>query len=446
MTQQELKNKLLATNYFEDNKYLNKYCNLIISNLETKKEKYKTQKHHIIPKCYFKLKKLDIDNSKENIINILYIDHILAHYYLCLCTEGNFKYRLANAFFHLTYRKWKYEDFDPTQLDNYQEIYENWCKQQSILMAGREVSEETKKKMSKPRSENFKINLSLILKGRPNPKSGESRRGVPRPTVSIALKGVPKPEVSKKLKGKENKNTQKYYNIYCLELDEMFESTFDIIQKYPNLNKNRITPILKYNSTNSTYLDYNNTHWCYGFSTKEESKKYLLEILNKVELPTHLNSKPVQNLETGEVYKSATEAGLKIGCKSISNVGASASCFSKGINKICYGSHWVYLEDINTLYNAEERKYLLSTLPPAYFNRKKIIQNLNTGEVYCGFKEIKEALNLEDVSGIPKGCKYTKEGYNSIIHGYNWIYIDDRPHTKEECNNILKNLKTIYYI
>lgn len=124
---QELKNKLLATNCFLDNKYLDKYCELIINNLETQKEKYKTQYHHIIPRCYYKLIGLDVDNSRNNLVNLLYKDHILAHYYLCLCTEGKLKYKLSNAFFHLTYRTWKYENFDPLNvLNEYQNIYEEY--------------------------------------------------------------------------------------------------------------------------------------------------------------------------------------------------------------------------------------------------------------------------------------------------------------------------------
>lgn len=61
----------------------------------------------------FQTNSLEIDNSKENLVNLYYKDHILAHYYLCLCTEGTFKGKLANSFFHLTSRRWKLKGFDP---------------------------------------------------------------------------------------------------------------------------------------------------------------------------------------------------------------------------------------------------------------------------------------------------------------------------------------------
>ena len=56
MTELELKNKLLDTNAFIDNYWLDLYCTLIVYNLSTKKEKYKTQSHHIIPIAYYKMK------------------------------------------------------------------------------------------------------------------------------------------------------------------------------------------------------------------------------------------------------------------------------------------------------------------------------------------------------------------------------------------------------
>ena len=46
---QNLKEKLLSLGIVEDNEYLDFYCTLIENNRDTKREKYKTQKHHIIP-------------------------------------------------------------------------------------------------------------------------------------------------------------------------------------------------------------------------------------------------------------------------------------------------------------------------------------------------------------------------------------------------------------
>lgn len=93
------KETLLNTGYFIDNNYLDSYLELISKKYP--KKNY-MEKHHILPRSYFKITKQKIDNSKENIIYLSYYNHILAHYYLSLCTIN--KLRLANigAFMMLT--------------------------------------------------------------------------------------------------------------------------------------------------------------------------------------------------------------------------------------------------------------------------------------------------------------------------------------------------------
>lgn len=82
--------KLKKLNIFTDNEYFSLYIDLINNNLQTKKEKFKTQQHHIIPRCYFKLNKLKIDNSKDNLVNLSFSDHVKAHCYLCLCINNEY--------------------------------------------------------------------------------------------------------------------------------------------------------------------------------------------------------------------------------------------------------------------------------------------------------------------------------------------------------------------
>lgn len=95
------KTKLLNTNYFIDNEYLDKYCQLVTDNKATSKIKYQTQTHHILPRCYFKLLDLPVDHSHSNLVEFQHYDHALAHYYLCFCTTGELKYKLRCAFMFL---------------------------------------------------------------------------------------------------------------------------------------------------------------------------------------------------------------------------------------------------------------------------------------------------------------------------------------------------------
>lgn len=83
----QLKNKILNTSCFEDNQYIDLYCALITANKDTPKEKYKTDKHHIIPKSYYKHCHMKVDNSPDNLVNLSLRDHILAHFYLYNCSK-----------------------------------------------------------------------------------------------------------------------------------------------------------------------------------------------------------------------------------------------------------------------------------------------------------------------------------------------------------------------
>ena len=95
---ENLKQYLLDLELVKDNYYLDCYIKLIQDNIGMHTIKYETQKHHIVPKYYFISKSLNIDNSSENIITLLYQDHILAHYYLALCSY-NEKYFYSNMTF-----------------------------------------------------------------------------------------------------------------------------------------------------------------------------------------------------------------------------------------------------------------------------------------------------------------------------------------------------------
>lgn len=82
-----MKQKILNTKAFIDNEFLDKYIELIKKNNSRNQEKFKTERHHILPKCYFKYNNLLVDESIENIVNLLYVDHVLAHYYLSKCSN-----------------------------------------------------------------------------------------------------------------------------------------------------------------------------------------------------------------------------------------------------------------------------------------------------------------------------------------------------------------------
>ena len=120
----ELKDKLLSLGVFVDNEYLDKYCNLVKSNKDTKVEKYRTQVHHIVPKCYYKIYGLDIDNSKENKVNLLFKDHVRAHCYIVMCSvDFLFKYyNMISVYKTMNHRDFKH--IDCSDMEEIQIAYE----------------------------------------------------------------------------------------------------------------------------------------------------------------------------------------------------------------------------------------------------------------------------------------------------------------------------------
>ena len=109
---ESLKEKLLKTNYFIENDFLNKYCQLMFENIITNRIKYKTERHHFVPLSYYSIlhkeknRKLLNMYSKEDknlIINLSHFNHLLAHYYLCLCSKNNLREKLCVAFNRMTY-------------------------------------------------------------------------------------------------------------------------------------------------------------------------------------------------------------------------------------------------------------------------------------------------------------------------------------------------------
>lgn len=195
MNLENLEQYLLSFNIFNTNDYFKKYIALIDKNRFRKKEKYKTNLHHIIPRSYYYRNNLQVDNSELNTVNLLYKDHILAHYYLCLCLSDN-KLKWDSEYsirFILNNKNFKASDnyLQEKQLilslDNYQELYEdlkihigNVHKCKTLSKEHRKIlsevnkapkSAETKLKISKARlgmhlSDETKLKLSNINKGK----------------------------------------------------------------------------------------------------------------------------------------------------------------------------------------------------------------------------------------------------------------------------------------
>ena len=101
----DVKQTLLNHNGFIDNEYLDLYCRLVERNVRTQIRHGVTNSHHIIPKSWFKLNKQTVDNTQSNLVNLVYREHVLAHYYLCLCTTDELQFANELALMCLLNRK-----------------------------------------------------------------------------------------------------------------------------------------------------------------------------------------------------------------------------------------------------------------------------------------------------------------------------------------------------
>lgn len=136
-----LKEHLITLQGFVDNDYLDRYCLLIERSRNNKRGK-NTNSHHIVPRCWFKLNDLEIDNSVRNLVILNYRDHVMAHYYLCLCTVDKLRYANELALHCLLGRKKNLSYTDKllfNRLPLYNTIYEDYkenLKSHTLLYGG----------------------------------------------------------------------------------------------------------------------------------------------------------------------------------------------------------------------------------------------------------------------------------------------------------------------
>jgi hypothetical protein len=132
--------------YFDKNEYFEKYIELLhtpqISDLPL-------HKHHIIPRVYFRLLNLTVDNSDENTVMLTPANHAIAHYYLALCSKGELKYRLRACFIRMTGNKRFCETLDLASLEKLNELKTEFSRQRSEKARGTKLTADQKQKISK---------------------------------------------------------------------------------------------------------------------------------------------------------------------------------------------------------------------------------------------------------------------------------------------------------
>ncbi len=146
------KETLLKTGYFIDNNYFNEYFKLILDNRNTAYTKFRTNRHHILPRHYFRERGIPIDNSEENTVVLTFRDHALAHLLLSGCTKGRDRYWNLYAIFQMSGHTLLPENLESlkeiAEMECYDTLYSEAIAEAPNHRKGVKVSNETRIRMS----------------------------------------------------------------------------------------------------------------------------------------------------------------------------------------------------------------------------------------------------------------------------------------------------------
>lgn len=166
-TVKSIRSYLLSSNIYVDNNYFNLYVKLLEDNLNTLPKKGLTQKHHILPRHYFKHKNIKIDNSRDNLVNLSISDHIRAHYYLYNCSINNDD-KLSNLYCLRRMLDGRYanlKNISDINDDECEKLYKELCEYNSKMHKNKthSTTESTRLKISKSNKGKYSNYKSIHL-------------------------------------------------------------------------------------------------------------------------------------------------------------------------------------------------------------------------------------------------------------------------------------------
>lgn len=255
------KDYLLKINLFLDNEYLEKYVNLINENEFTKKEKY-YQAHHIIPKCCYKYAHKNINNSDENLVNLKYSNHILAHFYLYKCAKDAIKPFLGNIAFKMLNEYKEIDKYTELEILLNKDVYDDLYRQAVISNSGDNAPFK-----GKTHSKEVREKISKKLKGRK--QSPEAIEKVRQSHIGSKHSEETKQKMSASQKGRKvchDENGKIHY--YNPNLGETLPES--CIEGYTEEHKKYLgEQIKKYYSQHKP--------WNYGISTPDDIRQKISE-------------------------------------------------------------------------------------------------------------------------------------------------------------------------
>lgn len=139
----------------------------------------KGHKHHIVPRCWFKLKDLQVDNSDSNLVLLTYEDHCKVHKLMTLCAIDD---EMTKRFKFAYQRVTNGSVLGLKHTDTTKQLMSLRARQRNPeCYKGRTISEEHKKKLSEAHKGKAPWNKGLHYKmtnsgrtGKPHPHKGRT--------------------------------------------------------------------------------------------------------------------------------------------------------------------------------------------------------------------------------------------------------------------------------
>lgn len=156
---------------FEYNQHFVAMMNIInLARIENKEGKF--ERHHIIPRCFFKAMNIDVDNSNSNLVNLTREQHAKVHKLAMMCAKDIVKLQLSVAASIMTHTKCcigvspknKGVKMTSEQIQKLKENHADVSGEKNPFY-GRKHSEETRKLISEK--------ISEMVKGEKNPFYGK---------------------------------------------------------------------------------------------------------------------------------------------------------------------------------------------------------------------------------------------------------------------------------
>lgn len=291
-------------------------------------EQEEAEKHHIIPKSYFKLKGIKLIN-KGNLISLSIKNHFKAHYYMWkICKIPKLKHKLALAYVLI-------KDVNPEMLDIKAEEYENIRRQALLNLEKKVVCLSTCEIYNSITKTGDRRGVSNIINGNQTTSRGlfweeyNPEINYTKEYCSNRIEEIKKQAAEKIYRGK-HKNDKKYV---CLDTGKIYNDVGEVNKEFGNINLSNSLKRGRKIIAGKCWEEYNpkiNYTEEYCFNRIEEIKKQMTK-----------NYVCIKCIETGEVFSSIREAArvMKLDSSTITKI-------LKGKRKSIYGYHFIKEEKI----------------------------------------------------------------------------------------------------